>query len=143
VNTDHIWNFTTTILTARTRPTRFAPSSQGCEQLGAQLTVRHRAEPRVNGFVAGTHRGVIWEHAWKYARNLFRRISLPKQLLNSRQQKTVFSQANRSAASEAIQSSTLVSMPHGILLPKQGDRHEQAEILGYTIRYEQARSRLN
>jgi hypothetical protein len=108
VNTDHIWNFTTTILTARTRPTRFAPLSQGCEQLGTQLTARHRIERRVNGFVAGTHRGVIWEHAWKYARNLFRRISLPKQLLNLRPQKAVFSQASRLAASGAIQSSTLV-----------------------------------
>jgi hypothetical protein len=42
VNTDHIWNFTTTTFTVRTRPTRFAPFSQGCEQLGAQLSARHR-----------------------------------------------------------------------------------------------------
>jgi hypothetical protein len=109
VNTDHIWNFTTTILTACKRPTRFATLSQGYEQLGAQLNARHRVEHRVNDLVAGKHRGVIRESAWKYARNLFRRIPLPKQLLYSRTQKADFSQASRPAASVAIQSNTLVS----------------------------------
>jgi hypothetical protein len=90
--------------------------------------------------MSGTHREIIWEHAWKYARNLFRRISLPKQFLNLRPQKAVFSQETSHAASGAIQSSTLVSMPHGNLILKRGDRHEQAEILGHTIRYVQARN---
>jgi hypothetical protein len=118
VNTDHVRNLTATILTARTRTTSFTPLPQGCDQLGAQLTARHRIERRVDGFVADTHRAIIWEHAWKYARNLFWRKSFPKQLLNLRPQKAVGSQTRRVAAAAAPQRSALMSKNRAVT-PRQ------------------------
>jgi len=89
--------------------------------------------------VADTHRGVIWEHAWKYARNLFWRISFPKQLLNLRPQKAVGSQARRVATAAAPQRSTLMSKNRAVTPPpKRVDQPERVGILGYTTRYEQA-----
>lgn len=86
----------------------FTSLPQGCKKLSTQLTSRHREERRVNGFLTGTQQGVILGHAWKYARNLFQRVSLPKQFLNVRLQKAVYGQASRHATCESIHRGTLM-----------------------------------
>jgi hypothetical protein len=107
VNPDHIRSLATVTLTAWAGPPRFTPLSQGSEHHGALLTPRYLVERRINGFATDTHRGVIWEHAWKYACNLFSKVVLPKKLLNLRPQ-IASSQANGFAASGTIQCGTVM-----------------------------------
>lgn len=96
------------VLPTRSRAMDLAPMPQSCQQLRAQLTAWHRVKRCVNRFVTGTHRGILGEHAWKYARNLFRRESLPKQFLNLRPEITVLSQSSGFAASDSSQRGTLM-----------------------------------
>jgi hypothetical protein len=91
-----------------------------CMQFCAQFTGRHGTKGRVDGFLADTHREIVREHTWQYARDLLRRVPLFEQLLDLRPQETIRRQQSRFTTVRSSHASTLLGKNCAVTTRKSG-----------------------